>query len=503
MEKAELINRQQPMFLSLEEVVADECMARVIDRFIDACDLKQMKFEAVGMETTGRPAYAAAALSRLHVYGYTNGIRSSRRLAAECERNFEVMWLTGGLRPSYKTIAEFRKHNLRPLQKMFHRFTALCRDWGLVGGELIAVDGTKIKASNNKKRCFNRGKLEERLRSIDQQITAYFEETERNDRLEGAAEGSEAVNRLAALQARKEQYEQYLRQLDESGESQLSITDPDARLMKSQQGSVDMAYNVQSAVDAKAHIILDYDVSLNPSDHHQLSNMVRKVKKRFRLRHFAVLADKGYYNGEDLEKVKRQGVDAIVSKQKPSDPKDQPPAFHTDRFNYDNEGDFYTCPAGKQLFSRNKKDAPRRFFFDKDACRQCPNLRDCASGERGYRTVSRSQYAGIYEEVDERTRQKMDLYKLRQQIVEHPFGTVKFAMQGYYFLLRTRRKVRTEVALLFLGYNLKRAVKALGFDAIMARLEAEKQRMKAVFTCFFQLLRFSGEFFPVEAQMAV
>lgn len=503
MEKAELINRQQPMFLSLEEVVADESMARVIDRFIDACDLRQMKFEAAGMETTGRPAYAAAALSRLHVCGYTNSIRSSRGLAAECERNIEVMWLTGGLKPSYKTIAEFRKHNLRPLQKLFRRFAALCRDWGLVGGELIAVDGTKIKASNNKKRCFNRGKLEERLGSIDQQITAHFEETERNDRLEGAAEGSGAVNRLAALQARKEQYEQYLRQLDESGESQLSITDPDARLMKSQQGSVDMAYNVQSAVDAREHIILDFDVTLNPSDHHQLSNMVRKVKKRFRLRHFTVLADKGYYNGEDLKKVKRQGVDAIVSKQKASDPKNQPAAFHTDQFIYDNAGDFYICPTGNKLFSPNNKAAPRRNFFDKDACRQCPHLRDCASSERGYRTVSRSQYAGIYEEVDERTRQKMDLYKLRQQIVEHPFGTVKFAMQGYYFLLRTRRKVRTEVALLFLGYNLKRAVKVLGFDAIMARLEAEKQRMRSAITYFLRLLRFLWEFYPMEAQMAV
>ena len=499
MEKAELINRHQPMFLSLEDAVADESIARVIDRFVDVCDLQKMKFQAVGTGTTGRPAYAAAALTRLQVYGYTNGIRSSRRLAAECERNLEVMWLTGGLKPSYKTIAEFRKNNLRPLEKLFRRFTVLCRDWGLVGGTLIAVDGTKIKASNNKKRCFNRGKLEERLESIDKQITGYFEETERNDRLESAVDSSEAANRLAALQARKEQYEQYLKQLDESGESLLSITDPDARLMKSQQGSVDMAYNVQSAVDAREHIILEYDVSLNPSDQHQLSGMVWKVKKRFRLRHFTVLADKGYYNGEDLEKVKRLGVDAIVSKQKNSDPKNQPAAFHTEQFIYDPTGDFYTCPAGNRLFSPTNKDAPRRLFFDKSACGHCPHLRDCASGERGYRTVSRSQYATVYEEVDERTRQRMELYKLRQRIVEHPFGTVKFAMQGYYFLLRTRRKVRTEVALLFLGYNLKRAVKALGFDAIMARLEAEKQRMMAVFSC---LLRFLRKFHPMETQMA-
>ena len=151
MEKAELINRHQPMFLSLEDAVADESIARVIDRFVDVCDLQKMKFQAVGTGTTGRPAYAAAALTRLQVYGYTNGIRSSRRLAAECERNLEVMWLTGGLKPSYKTIAEFRKNNLRPLEKLLRRFTALCMDWGLVGGTLIAVDGTKIKVSNSRK----------------------------------------------------------------------------------------------------------------------------------------------------------------------------------------------------------------------------------------------------------------------------------------------------------------------------------------------------------------
>lgn len=489
MEKTGLVHRRQPMFLSLEEVVAEDSLVRVIDRLIEVCDLEQMNFIAAGMETTGRPAYGAEALSRLYVYGYTNGIRSSRKLAVECERNIEVMWLLGGLKPSYKTVAEFRKHNIRPLQKLFHRFTALCRDWDLVGGTLIAVDGTKIKASNNKKNCFNRGKLEERLKGIDQQIASYFDEMERNDHLEEQFDSPEAANRLSALEARKEKYEQYLQHLEESGESLLSTTDPDARLMKSQQGSVEMAYNVQSAVDARDHIILDYDVSLNPSDHYQLGNMVGKVKKRYRLRRFTVLADKGYYNGEDLEKVKRQGVDAIVSKQKTSDPKNQPDAFHTERFIYDHAGDFYTCPTGKRLFPHSRKDAMRRNFFDKSACKHCLHLLDCTSGERAYRTVSRSQYATIYEEVDERTRKNMDLYKLRQQMVEHPFGTVKFAMQGYYFLLRTRRKVRAEVSLLFLGYNLKRAAKALGFDAIMARLEAEKRRMKAAFSCFLRFLR--------------
>lgn len=486
MEQKERIDRYQPLFLSLDEVVARDSTARIIEQFVEVCDLKQMKIQSAGEKRTGRPAFGAASLCMLYVYGYYHGIRSSRRLEAECSRNLEVMWLMGGLKPSYKTISEFRKNNLKALKQMFYRFTMMCQEWGLVGGELVAVDGTKIKASNNKKQCFTQEKLEDRISGIDRQIASYLTEMDNTDQREEGLGAPDAAKRLAALQARKEEYQGYLERLEATGEREVSVTDPDARLMKSRQGSVEMAYNVQSAVDAKAHIIVDYEVSQSPSDHHLLSHMVKKVKKRYRLKHFKVLADKGYYNGEDLEKVKEQGVDAIVSKQKSSDPKDQPSAFHTERFVYNKEGDFFTCPMGKCLLPHSRQGSPRRNYFNKAACSGCPCLADCASGQRPYRTVSRSQYAEIYDEVDANTRKNKALYRQRQQLVEHPFGTVKFAMHGYYFLLRTRRKVRTEVALMFLGYNLRRAIKTLGFDAIMAGLRAEKARMRACFLFFLR-----------------
>jgi hypothetical protein len=321
---------------------------------------------------------------------------------------------------------------------------------------------------------FSRKKIDDRLAHLDEQIKNYLNDLESADK-ENAKKKTDTAG-LQKLLERKELYEDYKKQLDESGENELSVVDPDARLMGNNRGGVDMAYNVQSAVDGKHDIIIDYDVSLNPSDQHQLPNMVKKIKRNLKLGKYTALADKGYYSGEDLVKLKKFKVKAIISKQKPSYPKDLPAEFRSDKFTYDKGTDTYTCPEGQTLQAHSKKDAERRRFFNKAACAACPHNEKCinrkAGGKAQYRTVSRSQYADIYDETDKRFAENIELYKRRQQIVEHPFGTVKHTMNGGYFLLRTRRKVRAEVALLFLGYNLKRAVKVLGFEGIMARLDS-------------------------------
>jgi transposase len=446
---------------SLEDMVETEAMARVIDRFIDVNDLQGLGFAKTAPAATGRPAYPPKTLCKLYVYGYENGVRSSRKLEREALRNVEVMWLMDGLTPDYKTIAEFRRENVRPLQKLFRCFVKMCRSWELVGGELIAVDGTKIKASNNKKSNFSRKKLEARLARLDGQIDTYLAGMDAEDNAE-----------LKVLQGRKAQYETYKKQLDESGENEISTVDPDARLMGNNRGGVDVSYNVQSAVDGKHDIVLEYDVSLNPSDHHQLGNMVKKVMRKLKLKRLTAIADKGYYNGEDLARLKRLKVAAIVSKQKPSDAKDLDEAFHSEKFTYYLETDSYTCPGGNSLTTTNKKGAKRRNYRNKIACAGCPHRGECVSGKAKFRTVTRGLYADIYDEADRRFAENKELYKRRQQIVEHPFGTIKHTLHGGYFLLRTRRKVCAEVALLFLGYNLKRAVKVLGFEGIMTRLNS-------------------------------
>jgi len=446
----------------------------VIDRYIDKCDLEHLGFTRVIAASTGRPGYAAAPLTKLYVYGYENGIRSSRKLEKEAKRNVEVMWLLDGLTPDYKTISEFRRLNIRPLQKLFREFVKLCRSWELVGGELIAVDGTKIKASNNKKNNFSEKKLDDRLRRLDEKIDAYLSKMDEEDKREESE--TKAPEGLLELMERKELYEQYKAQIDASEENELSTVDPDARLMGNNRGGVEVAYNVQSAVDGKNSIILDYDVSLKPSDHGHLSTMSKQLMRKGYNR-FTALADKGYYNGSDLQKVKKFKIEAVVSKQKPMRPNDRPEYFNIENFQYDPESDSYLCPEGKTLHPRSKKTAKIRRFFNKTACGKCPHVDVCTNGNNGYRTINRGEYSKTYDNADRVFRENIELYKLRQQIVEHPLGTIKHTMNGNYFLLRTRRKVRCEIALLFLGYNLKRAVKILGFKEIMARLDSLSHRI--------------------------
>ena len=462
-------SRNQTAYWSMDDMVEEESMVRVIDLFIDKCDLSALGFTRTEPASTGRPGYAAAPLAKLYVYGYENKIRSSRKLEKECRRNVEVMWLTENLTPDYKSISEFRRLNLRPLQKLFREFVKLCKSWELVGGELFALDGSKFKASNNKKNNFSRNKLDERLMRLEVKISEYLESLDEADNRDDA--GGEAPEGLKKLLERKDLYESYKAQLEESGESELSTVDTDAKLMSTVKGCVEAAYNVQSAVDGKHDIIVDYDVSKNSADQGYLSIMTKRLMRQG-YRKFTLLADKGYYNGSCLQKSKKFKIKAIVARQKPSNPKWQPKDFHTDNFQYDPKTDKYTCPSGATLHAHSKKTAKRRNFFNKTACSKCPHLDSCTSGERGYRSITRSEYADDYERTDRVYSENIKLYKRRQQIVEHPFGTVKRTMDGGYFLLRRRRKVRTEVALLFLGYNLKRAYNVLGFPTIMERLSA-------------------------------
>ena len=339
----------------------------------------------------------------------------------------------------------------------------------MVDGEIFALDGTKVKASNSKKNNFSKKKLEDRLSKLDEKIEEYLAKQEKEDQREESM--GEAPEGLVKLLERKELYQSYLEHLNKTDETEISAVDPDARLMGNNRGGVDMAYNVQSMVDGKHHITVDYDVSMNPSDQVQLSNMAKRLIRQGYQR-FTVLANKGYYNGKCLQKGKKYRIKTIVSRQDTSNLKGQPKMFHTDKFRYDGKTDTYCCPAGAILYPHSKKNAERRNFFSKSACGKCPYLDVCARGKVKYRTITRSKYSDVYDEADRVFKENLDLYKLRQQIVEHPFGTVKRTMDGGYFLLRRRRKVRTETALLFLGYNLKRAYNVVGFKEIMARLDS-------------------------------
>jgi transposase len=466
------IGRKQATMLSIDEMVEEESMARIIDKFIEMQDMEKLGFTKARPAATGRPGYPPKAMCKLYLYGYENGIRSSRRLERETQRNIEAMWLMEGLKPDYKTISEFRRENRKPLVQLFKEFVKLCKTWGLIGCELLAVDGTKIKASNNKKHNHTLKKIKDRLANVEVQIDKYMEEMDAADTGTGGDDRAVDTAGLKKLLERKDKYESLKKQLDESGENELSTTDPDARLMGNNRGGVDVAYNVQGAVDDKHDIIVGYGVTMNPSDHGQLSEMAGKAKESLGVETFTVLADKGYYNGEDLQKLEKMEIKAIVAKQRPSDPKGQPEMFHTENFKHDKSADTYTCPMGQSMKSISKPGAKRHLYRNKAACAGCPHIRECVTGKAGFRTVSRGVHAETYEIADDIFKKHKELYKRRQEIVEHPFGTVKHTMNGRYFLLRGKQKVRVEVALLFLGYNLKRVLKVLGFNEMMAKMVA-------------------------------
>jgi len=469
-------DRSQQTLWSMEDMIEEESMVRVIDRFVETRDLAALGFTRTKAAKTGRPGYAAELMAKLYIYGYENGIRSSRKLEKEARRNLEVMWLTEGLKPDHTSISEFRRLNVKAIKKLFRDFVKLCREWELTEGKVVAQDGTKIRASNGGQNNFKSEQLEKRIKRIEEKIAEYISSMDKADQADDSQnDSSEKASpaELLKLLERKEKYEGYKEQVEATNASEISTVDPDARLMGSRQKGFDVGYNTQIAVDSKHHIVLDCDVINNPNDRGEMSKMAKRLRKRRLIRNkrqTAYLVDKGYYSGKDLKKMKQLGIIAIVPPQDFSHPKGMPEEFHYNNFRFDPGSNTYTCPMGYTLHLRSRHKAVRRRYYNKAACKQCPHKTSCVSGKATYRTVTRSKLANIHESADKTYAQNLDLYNLRKQLVEHPFGTIKRNMNGSYFLLRTLPKVRGEMALFCLAYNIKRAYNVLGFKEIMARL---------------------------------
>jgi len=460
------INRNQ-IFMppSLDESIATDNPVRVLDALVDSLDLRKLGFPEPS--AIGRPSYAANDLLKLYLYGYLHGIRSSRKLEAELLRNVELIWMLRRLQPDHKTIADFRRKNPKPFQKAFREFVAILDGWGLFGKEVVAIDGTKIKASNNKKLNFSKKKLVDRIARIDVKIALFVTDLENNDHAEETtAQRVNVEEALTSLRKRKNEYEACLSLLESTGENEISKIDPDARLMGNNRGGVEVSYNVQSAVDDKHCLVVEVNVTNNPSDHGQLSVMSKRVKQRLKIkRSFTVLADKGYYNGEDLLRCKKNKIVTIVARQKVG--REAPDKeYNTDKFTYVANKDCYICPLGQVLKRTGTKES--RVYQNKKACEECSAKDKCTTGAS--KRISVSHYQKVFTDTDKRLAENLELYRRRQMIVEHPLGTIKRTMNGHYFLLRTIKKVRGEVALLFFAYNLKRVQNILGQQELMKRL---------------------------------
>jgi len=463
---------------SIDEYVSNNNSVRIIDEYVNQLNLKSLHFNRAVTPSIGRPPYHPKDMLKLYLYGYLNRIRSSRRLEQEALRNLEVIWLLRKLKPDFKTIADFRKDNKRALKKVFRDFTKLCDEWGLFGKELIAIDGSKFRACNSKKNNYNSKKLKRNLKYLNKKIEGYLNELDNQDKLESPdrkPDAKEIAERIKQLKDRKEKYEKYQKKLEESSETELSITDPDSRLMGNN-NHVEVCYNVQTTVDAKHKLIADFKVTKNPNDQGQLAPMVLRAKRLFG-KTFEVVADKGYYQALDLQKCTKEGITLYVSKQTYANVTGDR-AFYSDKFKYNKSKNTYLCPAGFELSSsRARKQAGKIIGYEYHnfaACKDCKLRARCTRSKKG-RYIFRQIGQDLLDHIDAQTKKNSEKYKLRQMIVEHPFGTIKRGWGAYYFLTKRKVSVSTEASLSFLAYNFKRVINILGTEEILRRLRQRRE----------------------------
>ena len=454
----------------IDDYIAADHPVRLLDAFVTGLDLVALGFAHAQTATTGRPPYDPGDLLRLYLYGYLNRVRSSRRLEAEAARNLEVIWLLRRLKPDFKTIADFRKDNGAALKGVCREFTLLARKLDLFGGELVAIDGSKFRAQNAKDRNFSAGKLRALIAEIDTKVAAYLTELETQDQAEAAVpprpSATELQDKIAALRQRATKYQGHLARLEQGGESQVSLTDPDARLMSQGAGSV-VAYNVQAAVDAKNKLIVTTEVTNRASDSGELGSLAIQAQETLEAKDLSAVADKGYYSGREILMCDSVGITAYVSKPLTS-ANTARGLFGKERFVYDPGRDVYVCPAQQELtyrFSTEEKARPIR-YYRATACQSCPLKGQCTRNQAN-RTITRLAFEQIQEAMAVRVAAHPEIMRARKGIIEHCFGTLKRGWGFDHFLCRGLKKVGVEMSLAALAYNLKRAINLLGVPALL------------------------------------
>jgi transposase len=459
---------------SLDEYVSDDNPVRFIDAFVENLDLMNLGFKHSVLNETGRPPYHPGVLLKLHIYGYLNRIRSSRRLEQESHRNVEVLWLTGKLMPDHKTIANFRRDNRQAIREVCRTFTRFCRELDLFGGELIAIDGSKFKAVNNKGRNFTDRKLKKAILDIEKKIDAYLDELDENDAMEPAEHkpsAGELKEKIQRLKERMEKYKGLKKKMEDSGETQISLTDPDSRSMPLAGGPrTQVAYNVQISVDEKHKLIVDHEVTNDVTDRNLLSQIAKQANEALGVDEIDVLADMGYYDGQQVKECLEEDITPYIPKADTSANK-KLGLFAKSDFNYDPEQDCYGCPAGQKLtfrFQTTEKDRDIKYYAS-SACSQCPIKAQCTRSKEG-RRITRWVDEDLLDEMERRVRGNPDKMKLRKRLAEHPFGTIKHHWDQGHFLMRKLPNVGTEMSLSVLAYNLKRVIKILGVSRMIEAL---------------------------------
>lgn len=459
-------NRNQVSLLppTLEESIDPDNEVRLIDLFVDSLNLTEFGFRMEYIEN-GRPAYHPSDLLKLFLYGYLNRIRSSRGLERECTRNVELMWLLKGLVPDHNTISNFRKDNPKAIKNVFRATVGVANHFDLIGGKLVAGDSTKLRAQNSKKNNFTEKKIEKQLEYIDNKLAEYAKALANADKQEdkhkAQAEAKALKENIRTQKKRKAEYQRMQKQLKDTGEVQISTSDPDSRQMITRNNITEVAYNTQAIVDAKHCLPIDYQVT-NANDSKAMGEMLAHTKLILGHNDFTALFDKGYHTGSEFKAAADLGVNVLVAI--PDVASHAPdPSFDVAQFIYDPQTDTYTCPAKQTLSTNGRwynkdrgKSINRVKHYKTSACGDCPLAAKCTKNTNG-RLIERSKYATLIDANRERIENERELYRRRQSIVEHPFGTIKRQWDFSYIMTkRSKQRAAADVGLIFTAYNLRR-----------------------------------------------
>lgn len=462
--------------LCLDDMIALDNEVRAIDAIVDRMDIQSMGFIYSETKETGRNPYSPVDMFILYSYSYFNGIRSSRKIERKCYRNIEVLWLINELKPDFKTIADFRKDNKKQIKSAFKKFSMICDELGLIGKEMVSVDGSKFRASNSRMAYHSENKLNKKIEHYSKTAEQYYLLLDQCDNEEINSSGIDLTReeiglKIEGINKRLSELETIKEHVKENGS--IYVTDPDSRMVKTNNNGADICHNVQIAADDKNHIVVVVDVTSDPVDKEQFHRMALQAKEEMGADTITALADKGYYSAQEFAKCREDDIISFVSRADHSHMA-ATKEFGKSQFRYDEANDGYICPQGHLLKAynprKNAKFPGHKRYQNFVACAGC-NLRNKCSNSKKGRTIQDRPFQRYADEVDKRTDEYHDMYKKRKQLVEHPFGTIKRAFGFSYFLTRGTESVRTESLLHFLVYNMKRAINIIGTKEIIGILQ--------------------------------
>jgi len=457
---------------ALDDYVVEESAVRVIDFFVDELDLMSLGFKTEPADT-GRPGYHPATMLKLYIYGYLNQVSTSRGLEREAQRNVEVMWLSGRLAPDFKTIADFRRDNAKPIQKVCRQFVVLCGKLKLFSDAFVAIDGSKFKALNNRDRNFTKAKMKRRLQQIDESIARYLMQMESLDRQESALADDKSQRlseKIEILKGEIAKLKKHEAAMLAAPDQQLSLTDPDARSMTTR-GTGIVGYNVQVAVDTTHHLIVAHEVTNKGSDRGQLRRMSERARKAIAADTIEAVADRGYFSNEEIKACEEADITTYLPKPKTSNKRTQG-YYSKDDFIYRADDDEYECPAGERLVQHTTttQNGLTIHRYWTNVCGACALKEQCTPGKE--RRVNRWKHEEFIERLQQRLDENPEMMRVRRETAEHPFGTLKGWAGPQHFKMKTLMHVSTEMSLHVLAYNLKRMMSMFGVKGLMDVMQA-------------------------------